>query len=238
MSALCLLQNFTRTFVSVDHGFQTIYENLLHSSIESDITNSDVGPIDFREDDKNPEDSSCKIVTADKGINIEDAKRVSTDIKQRKELTLKLGETSYATTGQHSKEHIMISYCHKQKDLAHKTVRRLRGSGFQNLWIDSENMHKGPGILDEMVDAIDNASVIICLLSQDYYLSENCMCEIRYARTQKKAIIPVIVQARFTPEKVLLMCISDKYRFDLSTDAQFALSYPLLEEKLRAEKLL
>ena len=157
---------------------------------------------------------------------------------QQNGFKFKVGENTFAKIDQHSKEHIMISYCHKQKDLAHKLVPRLRKSGCKQIWIDSENMHKGKGILDEMADAVDNASVIVCLLSNDYYLSENCMSEIRYARIKKKTIIPVVAEDIFMPDKVLLLCIGDKYRFDLSTDARFALTYPLLEEKLRAEKLL
>ena len=132
------------------------------------------------------------------------------------------------------KSHIMISYSHAQKNAAHKLLKELRKSGVQKIWIDIEHMHKGENIMDEMVNAVDGATYVICCISEDYHKSENCMCEISYARSEKKIIIPVVVQKGFTPEKKLKMYIGEKFRFDLSTEENFRLNYPLLLQKLNA----
>ena len=61
------------------------------------------------------------------------------------------------------------------------------------------------------------------------------MTEVRYARSQKKIITPVVVEKDFTPKTVLLMCIGiDTFRFDLSTDDNFRPNSPLLLQKLNA----
>ena len=131
-------------------------------------------------------------------------------------------------------KHIMISYCHKQKDLAFKLLEELRKSGFTDIWIDKENVHKGIDILDDMANAVDNSCAVLCLLSNDYHKSKNCMCEIRYARNRETTFIPLIAEANFIPEADLLMCIGNRFRFDLSTDDQFSGNYHLLEEKLKS----
>ena len=131
-------------------------------------------------------------------------------------------------------KHIMISYCHKQKNLAFKLLEELRKSGFTDIWIDKENVHKGIDILDDMANAVDNSCAVLCLLSNDYHKSKNCMCEIRYARNRETTFIPLIAEANFVPEADLLMCIGNRFRFDLSTDDQFSGNYHLLEEKLKS----
>ena len=127
---------------------------------------------------------------------------------------------------------IMISYCHKQKHVSQKLLKELRNSGVENIWIDQEHMHKGGGILDEMVKAVDSSQYVICCISRDYSKSDNCMGEMKYARDKKKTIIPVVAEKGYVPDQILLMCIGDKFRFDLSTDEQFRVNYPLLLEKL------
>ena len=131
------------------------------------------------------------------------------------------------------KNTIMISYCHKQKTVALKLLEELRQKEVGKIWIDVEHMHKSESILDEMADAVDGATYVICCISQDYHKSPNCMCEIEYARTQKKIIIPVVVEEDFTPQKSLLLCLGSKFRFDFSTDDQFESNFPLLLQKIK-----
>ena len=57
---------------------------------------------------------------------------------------------------------IMNSYCHKQKHVSQKLLKEQRNSGVENIWIDQEHMHKGGGILDEMVKAVDSSQYVIC----------------------------------------------------------------------------
>ena len=127
---------------------------------------------------------------------------------------------------------IMISYCHEQKHVVQKLLKELRRSGVKNIWIDAENMHKGKGIIETMTEAVNSAKLLICCISNDYKDSRNCMKELKYATTLNKTIVPVVVEKNFVPEGVLLMCIEDSFRFDLSTDDTFGPQYQKLLEAL------
>ena len=131
---------------------------------------------------------------------------------------------------------IMISYSYRQRSIVQKLLKELRKNEFENIWIDEEQMHNSESILDQMAKALDDADYVICCISQDYANSDSCMTEVRYAQTKKKTIIPILVEKDFTPKSLLLMGIGiDTFQFDLSTDDNFRLNFPLLLQKLNAQ---
>ena len=127
---------------------------------------------------------------------------------------------------------IMISYCHAQEENVMKLLKKLREKEVGKIWIDDKHMHMQKSILSGIVKGVDGAKFVICCISQEYHKSENCMCEIEYAKQQKKIIIPVVVTKGFMPEGELSLCLGSRFRFDLSTEEKFELNFPKLLEKI------
>ena len=73
---------------------------------------------------------------------------------------------SVSNLDESEKSHIMISYCHKQKNTVQKLLWGLRKNEVENIWIDSEHMHTSKTILDEMANAVDGAKYVICCISR------------------------------------------------------------------------
>ena len=134
-----------------------------------------------------------------------------------------------------SKDHIMISYNHQQKDIADRLLKELRKNGVKELWIDKENLHKDSGTARGMARAVDNAKSVICCISEAYSKSANCMGELVYATNKMKNIIPVVVEKNFSPDGELLFYLKDSFRFNISTDDLFRTNCQLLLQKLAAD---
>ncbi|XP_059169312.1 uncharacterized protein LOC131951063 [Physella acuta] len=97
------------------------------------------------------------------------------------------------------KGHIMISYCHADKDTVEKVVKTLQEKKL-TVWVDTQDMAKGNGdIYDTMAKAVQNAQVVVVFMSEAYTNSENCKFEAEYATRLKKKKIFVKVQEKFVP---------------------------------------
>ena len=95
-----------------------------------------------------------------------------------------------------SSQHVMISYSWAQQDLAFKLQRYLEKSGFR-VWIDVEQMQ---GFLCErMAEAVEEAFVVVMLVSEDYRVSHACKSEANYSYQLKKPLVPVIAQSNYMP---------------------------------------
>jgi hypothetical protein len=90
---------------------------------------------------------------------------------------------------------IMISYCHKDKELCHRLYYRLLESKFR-VWIDLDNMY-GP-IVERMSEAIENAEFALICMSDAYKSSTYCRLEAEYAFKFQSAMIPIVVKKVFT----------------------------------------
>ena len=134
-----------------------------------------------------------------------------------------------------SKDHIMISYCHQQKDIADRLLKELRKNGVKELWIDQEHLHKDSGTVQGMVRAVDNAKSVICCISEAYSKSANCMGELVYATNKMKNLIPVVVEKNFSPDGELLFYLKDSFRFNISTEDLFRTNCQMLLQKLAAD---
>ena len=135
-----------------------------------------------------------------------------------------------------SQKHIMISYCHQQKAIVRKLFDNLSKQLKTPIWIDDEKMHKGQDIANEMAQAVENASWIICCYSDAYGASENCMLEFQYANyCHPKQIVYVCVQENCRPKGKLGLHVSGKYYFDLSTPNNYKQNIPKLLEKLESK---
>ncbi|CAF1628026.1 unnamed protein product [Didymodactylos carnosus] len=113
---------------------------------------------------------------------------------------------------------IMISYSHHDRDLCFRIYNRLLEHKFR-IWIDKENMH---GLqTNAMADAIEASAFVIICMSDDYFNSEYCEQEAKYAKRCKRKLIPLIMTKDFHPSGWLGFLTVDlkyinfsKYEFD------------------------
>ena len=93
--------------------------------------------------------------------------------------------------------HIMISYSQtSSSDLARQLNDELKKQNYST-WIDYEKMC---GYLDEaMAKAVEDASVVLVLVTNEYSKSENCKKECGYASSLRKRIIPIRVNDECDP---------------------------------------
>ncbi|XP_070208868.1 uncharacterized protein [Littorina saxatilis] len=125
-----------------------------------------------------------------------------------------------------TREHVMLSYHTGSRAAVEAICKRLKDEGFDT-WMDIDSIHKKGDTLDSMADAVDRSFVFLMCYSDAYETSEPCRQEARYAKTKKKPIIPVKLQADYEGDQWLGFLISGLYYYDLSGPE------PAREENLR-----
>lgn len=60
-----------------------------------------------------------------------------------------------------------------------------------------------------MSENIENAWVVVCLITANFQSSNECLKQLRYAQTHNKSVIPVIIESNFTPQGGLSYSIAD-----------------------------
>ena len=111
-----------------------------------------------------------------------------------------------------SEKHVMISYCHQQQALACQISETLKQNGV-NVWIDSEQMEGD--MFDKMGKAIQNASHVICCVSEDYFNSDPCRSEAEYSRELKRDMVFVKVQQNYRPKDWLGLIMAGKIYYEM-----------------------
>ncbi|CAF2719474.1 unnamed protein product [Rotaria sp. Silwood2] len=90
--------------------------------------------------------------------------------------------------------HIMISYSHNDSIFCRELVEHL--SHHIPVWVDYKQEHlntiHSDDLWEEIAGAMETATVIVLIISQEYYDSKSCRQELSYAcDTLKKRIVPV-----------------------------------------------
>ncbi|XP_055873117.1 uncharacterized protein LOC106050690 isoform X1 [Biomphalaria glabrata] len=117
--------------------------------------------------------------------------------------------TSNATGG--NDRHIMISYCHADKEIVHKIYHSLQSLGY-NLWIDKEKMEIN--VFESMSQAVEDSSIVIMCISQKYKDSAYCKMEAEYTSNLKKDYLIVKVTPNYKPDGWLGLMLGQKLYFD------------------------
>lgn len=107
----------------------------------------------------------------------------------------------------------MISYCWANQPLVFELCRLLKSIGV-DYWLDVEKMYGN--INDRMAEAIESCAAVMVCLSSKYKLSANCRMEAEYSNTQKKKIIPLMLEEHYQPDGWLGLIISGKLWYDMS----------------------
>ncbi|CAF1261540.1 unnamed protein product [Rotaria sordida] len=151
-------------------------------------------------------------------------------VKRLRALALSLrspSSTSSPNTIKPLKPSIMISYSHGDNDVCTQLYNELnkRNDEF-DIWIDRKYCKTGY-LWGKIADGMQEASVILCLLSNKYYESKSCQQEFVYANDHlKKQVIPVFIQQDKPPGWVGIHTCLLKY-------IRFRQTQLLEEEKLK-----
>ena len=111
-----------------------------------------------------------------------------------------------------SEKHVMISYCQKQQLRVWQIWTRLKQRGV-NIWIDKTKMQGD--MYDKMAEAVQNASHVICCVSEDYFNSDACRSEAQYSKELKRDMIFVKIQQNYRPEDWLGLIMAGKIYYEM-----------------------
>lgn len=89
----------------------------------------------------------------------------------------------------------MISYCHDNNTFCTSVLSlfRSRNDVFE-IWIDRTHCQGAVDLWESIADGMESASIIVCLLSKQYFESKSCRQEFIYATDSlKRRIVPVLI---------------------------------------------
>ena len=93
--------------------------------------------------------------------------------------------------------HVMVSYCHADKDICRQIVEALQKDNHLHVWVDFIYCHS-EDLWEEIAEAIEKADVILFLMSKDYQDSKSCRQEVMYSKDSlKKRFIPIYTKKDF-----------------------------------------
>jgi hypothetical protein len=120
----------------------------------------------------------------------------------------------------------MISYCHDNNLFCNEILDILstRNDVF-DIWIDRTHCQGIIDLWESIANGMEQASIIVCLLSNQYFESKSCRQEFIYATDSlKKRIVPVLI-GNFDPKGWLGKDLIDKIYFNIIFIYQFRYSY-------------
>ena len=111
---------------------------------------------------------------------------------------------------------IFISYSHEQSRLVLAQKEKLVAADF-SVWIDNENQPVGDESMPKWLSsAMIRSLTVLVFFSKAYEASENCQCELMFAKSKKKPIIYVRAEANFRPEEWLCFVMKNAIYVDLT----------------------
>lgn len=85
---------------------------------------------------------------------------------------------------------IFISYSRQDSAFVKQLTEKLNNARL-DVWIDWEDIPYSANWWDEISQAVAGASAFVCVLSDDYFMSDTCRAELKLAEEANKRIIPV-----------------------------------------------
>ncbi|VDP41644.1 unnamed protein product [Schistosoma mattheei] len=112
-------------------------------------------------------------------------------------------------------EHLMISYSHKQKEIAINLTKHLKEEGYK-VWFDQDNLKYAANTFRSMAEAIEKSYAVCIIYSENYKNSEYAEMEATYAVCLKKPIICLRAQRDYKPKGWLGLITARENRIDIS----------------------
>ncbi|XP_055860341.1 uncharacterized protein LOC106059582 [Biomphalaria glabrata] len=155
------------------------------------------------------------LVTALDSLKNSDNEKIRKNAKGALWLINEEKEASKVTdnVGEDVGQHIFISYSWAEKTKVKEIYKSLKSHGFK-VWVDWENM--GGSTLQAMAEAVENASVVLICVSENYKLSNNCRLEAEYTFTKKRNYLPLVMQKQYKADGWLGIMLGSKLYYDFS----------------------
>ncbi|CAF3777851.1 unnamed protein product [Rotaria sordida] len=136
------------------------------------------------------------IFKAANGILLNLGENISTRVHESSNITVEQPlVTSIANPS--NRINVMISYSHTNADFCHDLVNALQKDPRLDIWVDFIYCRSGD-LWEEISEAIENAHVILFIITKEYQSSKSCRQEVMYARdTLKKRFIPIYLKNDF-----------------------------------------
>lgn len=96
------------------------------------------------------------------------------------------------------KPYIFLSYAHKNYEKALKIKEHLANK--YEVWFDEERLHDGYEFDERIANGIYHSSLMICLISEQYFNAQYCNKEITYGFNKHKNILPIYLDHYLIPE--------------------------------------
>ncbi|KAK4469827.1 hypothetical protein MN116_007339 [Schistosoma mekongi] len=122
-------------------------------------------------------------------------------------------------------EHVMISYCHEQKEMASNLTYHLKKNGYK-VWFDKNSMKDAEYTFSSLAEAIEKSYVVCILFSNDYKQSEHTEREAIYATNLRKPIIWLRAQRDYQPDGWLGLITCRSNYIDISGKYPFETYFP------------
>ena len=129
---------------------------------------------------------------------------------------------------------VVISHELRDSEAAHGLARALAAVGL-DVWVGAQRLSGAAALApDEVAEALEGASVVVCLVTRAYKDSLDCEEELKYAKKLRKPIVPVLAEDGYSPDAWLGLILDDQPAFDLTTSHE-ALVERLLDEGRAAD---
>jgi hypothetical protein len=120
---------------------------------------------------------------------------------------------------------IMISYSHEDTEFCKQLYDEISKEGY-DIWIDF-NFLKIGDLWEQIAAGMKRASVIVCLMSEDYCKSKSCRWEATYALDKlqtTKPVIPVFLRKHQLPDWLGNLLLQIHFFFQINTYEKTLLS--------------
>ncbi|CAF4453055.1 unnamed protein product [Rotaria sp. Silwood2] len=135
------------------------------------------------------------ICKAANGILLNLGESISTRVPQTPNIIVQ--SLAIPPANQSNRINLMISYSHANADFCHDLVNALQKDPRLDIWVDFIYCRSGD-LWEEISEAIENAHVILFIITKEYQSSKSCRQEVMYARdTLKKRFIPIYLKNDF-----------------------------------------
>ncbi|CAF3679803.1 unnamed protein product [Rotaria sp. Silwood1] len=135
------------------------------------------------------------IFKAANGILLNLGENISTRVPQSSNTIVQPPATPIANPS--NRISVMISYSHVNADFCRDLVNALQKDPRLDIWVDFIYCRSGD-LWEEISEAIENAHVILFIITKEYQCSKSCRQEVMYARdTLKKRFIPIYLKNDF-----------------------------------------
>ena len=231
-----LSKNTNNAEEMANHGIINDYENLLGgqnvTETELKLTLNTIWSLSFHEDLRDQlkkKNISTKVNQWKNHENI-DIKHAVAGIQWN------LRENNFRETASkfpgNPDNHVMISYSQRQQALVWQLWRKLKQRGIK-VWIDTEKMQGD--MFDKMGKAVQNASHVICCVSEDYFNSDPCRSEAQYSRELKRKMIFVKVQKGYRPKDWLGLIMAGKIYYEMHSSEEIEKNFGRLFSYLQGK---